>query len=603
MDKSTPLTDALKSSVSAAFHALSGHNSAVSLHQESEAPFTAAERVTEKMVTLPLPVQLHRDALRYLRGTGDAAALWARHHDRKLHHTQRPSGDAGDLLDALEQVRVEALTDAAHDGVAANLQSRYQQWLRARHLHVPTGAKMATTSDVLTILVRDGLLPSGKGPFNDAVHERFGKAYSKSLRKLLPHLQASLHDQKQYAEQILSLIKQLGGDLREPLHDEQDSSPEGLESKRQTEKTDDDSTMLEPGMDAKSVTAEAPQDQDSDNTTQQKELASDQMPDSASGRRSDFSNVVPLQPQRYAHFTSQFDEIVHARDLASNEDLHALRAQLDQRLSLIRDVTRRLAIRLQRMLQSQAVRSWKLHAEEGILDSAKLSRIIIDPTYPYPYKYEKETHELNTVVSLLIDNSGSMRGRPITVAALSADILTRTLERCGIKVEVLGFTTREWKGGASRKLWLDKGAPELPGRLNDLRHIVYKEATTPWRSAKLSLGLMLKDGILKENIDGEALLWAHDRLMARPEARKILMVISDGAPVDDSTLSSNSAHYLDRHLKDVIHSIEAYSPVELLAIGIGHDVTTYYSNAVTLRDAEQLGDTMIGKLMELFGKK
>ena len=308
----------------------------------------------------------------------------------------------------------------------------------------------------------------------------------------------------------------------------------------------------------------------------------------------------PDSALRYRPYTVAFDEVIGAEDLCDAEELARLRQQLDQQLSNLQGVVSRLANRLQRRLLAKQTRSWEFDLEEGILDAGRLSRVVTDPVHPLSFKIEKETNFRDTVVSLLIDNSGSMRGRPITVAAMSADILSRTLERCGVKVEVLGFTTRSWKGGASREKWVEAGKPKNPGRLNDLRHIVYKNADAPLRRARINLGLMLREGLLKENIDGEALMWAHNRLLARPEQRRILMVISDGAPVDDATLSANPGNYLERHLRDAIDYIENRSDVELTAIGIGHDVTRYYRRAVTLIDAEELGSTMMNSLAELF---
>jgi cobaltochelatase CobT len=302
----------------------------------------------------------------------------------------------------------------------------------------------------------------------------------------------------------------------------------------------------------------------------------------------------------YHAYTNAYDEIVAAEDLCDAEELTRLRGYLDQQLVHLQGAVTKLANRLQRRLMAQQSRSWDFDQEEGLLDAARLARVIVNPEHSLSYKVERDTDFRDTVVTLLIDNSGSMRGRPISIAAISADILARTLERCGVKVEILGFTTRAWKGGQSREGWLSAGRPPHPGRLNDLRHIVYKNADEPWRRARKNLGLMMREGLLKENIDGEALLWAHGRLIARPEERRVLMVISDGAPVDDSTLSVNSGTYLERHLRQVINWIEARSPVELVAIGIGHDVTRYYSRAVTIMDAEQLGGTMIEQLASLF---
>jgi len=302
----------------------------------------------------------------------------------------------------------------------------------------------------------------------------------------------------------------------------------------------------------------------------------------------------------YKAFTTKFDEIINAEDLCEPEELQRLRDYLDKQLQNLSSVVARLANRLQRRLMAQQNRSWEFDLEEGMLDPARLSRVIIDPQQPLSFKREKDMDFRDTVVTLLIDNSGSMRGRPITVAATCADILARTLERCGVKVEILGFTTRAWKGGQAREAWLQAGKPPAPGRLNDLRHLIYKSADAPWRRARKNLGLMMREGLLKENIDGEALDWAHQRLLGRSEQRRILMMISDGAPVDDSTLSVNSGNYLERHLRYIIEEIETRSPIELIAIGIGHDVTRYYRRAVTIVDAEELGGAMTEKLAELF---
>ncbi len=322
--------------------------------------------------------------------------------------------------------------------------------------------------------------------------------------------------------------------------------------------------------------------------------------DAAEARRAEapFSNMPPVN--NYKIFTSKFDETVRAEELCDIAELDRLRSYLDKQLAHLQSAVARLANRLQRRLMAQQNRAWDFDLEEGMIDAARLSRVVIDPMHPLSFKAERDTEFRDTVVTLLLDNSGSMRGRPITVAATCADILARTLERCGVKVEILGFTTRAWKGGQSREAWLQAGKPVNPGRLNDLRHIVYKAADAPWRRARRNLGLMMREGLLKENIDGEALLWAHSRLVGRPEQRKILMMISDGAPVDDSTLSVNPGNYLERHLRHVIEDIETRSPVELIAIGIGHDVTRYYRRAVTIVDAEELAGAMTEKLAELF---
>jgi cobaltochelatase CobT len=336
---------------------------------------------------------------------------------------------------------------------------------------------------------------------------------------------------------------------------------------------------------------------------------SDDMEEGEEGQEGE-EGMLPVRPNRpwtdipdsfdYKVFTEAFDEVVGASDLCDEEELTRLRAYLDAQLKGLQGVVTRLANRLQRRLMAQQNRSWDFDQEEGLLDAARLARVVVSPGQSLSYKIERDVEFKDTVVTLLLDNSGSMRGRPISIAAISADVLARTLERCGVKVEILGFTTRAWKGGQSRESWLANGKPAHPGRLNDLRHIVYKKADEPWRRAKKNLGLMMREGLLKENIDGEALLWAHNRMLARQEDRRILMVISDGAPVDDSTLSVNSAGYLEAHLRRVIEWIESKSPVQLVAIGIGHDVTRYYRRAVTIMDAEQLGGTMIEQLAGLF---
>jgi cobaltochelatase CobT len=354
-------------------------------------------------------------------------------------------------------------------------------------------------------------------------------------------------------------------------------------------------------MEADAAQAEATEAEEADDTedSDMDMEAGEEQPGRPSKRHEPDFNRGRNEPA-YRAFTTQFDEVIDAAELCDADELTRLRHMLDQQLSHLQAVVAKLANRLQRRLLAKQNRSWNFNLEEGLLDAARLPRVIVNPELPLSYKQESDTEFRDTVVSLLIDNSGSMRGRPITVAAMTGDILARTLERCGVKVEILGFTTRMWKGGQSREHWIAGGKPSNPGRLNDLRHIVYKSADAPWRRARKNLGLMLREGILKENIDGEALLWAHNRLIGRPEQRKIMMVISDGAPVDDSTLSVNPGNYLEHHLRQVIDWIELRSPVELIAIGIGHDVTRYYRRAVTLVDVEQLGGTVLEQLAALF---
>ena len=375
---------------------------------------------------------------------------------------------------------------------------------------------------------------------------------------------------------------------------------EDSSSSAEGESEDDQEAGLDGGSDANDDQSEIEgETQDSETENQDGEGEGEVASNPLTGHNSDKNKAN----YHYQVFSTKYDEIVNATDLCEEEELNRLRSTLDKQLETLQGAIARLANKLQRKLQARQNRSWNFDLEEGMLDAGKLARIITQPLFPLSYKQEKDMKFRDTVVTLLIDNSGSMRGRPITIAAICADIMARTLERCGVKVEILGFTTKAWKGGQSREQWINDGKPSYPGRLNDLRHIIYKAADAPWRRAKNSLGLMLREGILKENIDGEALLWAHERLLGRLEDRKILMVISDGAPVDDTTLSSNSGNYLEQHLKQVISFIENKSPVELVAIGIGHDVTRYYNKAVTLTDAEQLGGALIEQLADLFNEE
>ena len=418
-----------------------------------------------------------------------------------------------------------------------------------------------------------------------------------------------VEDQDAYATTARQLLTDLDLDLGESEEGEQSENSEGeSENAEENEGESEGGEGKASGSEGSLEGGVPEQDKDGDDEGGAEEVAGEMMPgtgDEDPGRPGR-PGILPRRqglnddPAVYRAFTTEFDEVVEADALCDADELTRLRSLLDQQLAHLQSVISRLANRLQRRLLAKQARAWEFDLDEGVLDAARLARIVINPTYPLSYKREKETEFRDTVVTLLIDNSGSMRGRPITVAAMSADILARTLERCGVKVEILGFTTRAWKGGQSRERWIAAGKPANPGRLNDLRHIVYKPADAPWRRARKSLGLMLREGILKENIDGEALIWAHNRLLARSEQRRILMVISDGAPVDDSTLSVNPGNYLERHLREVIGEIERNSPVKLVAIGIGHDVTRYYRRAVTIVDAEQLGGAMLDKLAELF---
>ena len=565
---------------------------------------------TSDVVTLPVPDgRMTKEKLRSLRGQADLAALSLRYHSEKIHASLRPtSAKAAQMFDALERTRIEILGSHNWQGVSANLAQRMEDYCtRQGYDHLPERAD-PPTADILALLLRERALGI-KPPANVArLVDLWRNWLEMAGGTILTNLPDHIEDQKQYGMLINSLIQKL----------ELAAKEEGTEDA--TLKKDADSSQQEmqdeDGQEDDSAGAPSPGSLTSDGSGESDitggETSSDAPPDDISPPQSDApakaSNLIPntrdfselLNSPHYHPFTTRFDEVVKAEALVNGEELNRLRMLLDQKLANLHSVTSKLAGRLGRVLMARQAHAWEHELEDGIIDGKRLTRVIIDPNYSYFYKREKETDFRDTVVTLLLDNSGSMRGRPITVAALCADILARTLERCGVKVEILGFTTRDWKGGQSRKYWTEQGRRATPGRLNDLRHIIYKSADTRWQKARKNLGLMLKDGILKENIDGEAILWAYQRLMARPEQRRILMVISDGAPVDDSTLSVNSGSYLDQHLRQVIDAIQDYSNVELLAIGIGHDVTRYYKRAVTISDAMQLGDVMARELVKLF---
>jgi len=560
---------------------------------------------------LPLPTRdLSPEEVALVRGTADGMALKLRHHDEKLHSRMLPvGGTARAVFDAAEQARVEAIGASRMPGMAANLSAALEERCRTRGFARVSDRSEAPLADAVGLMVRERLTGE-KVPESAKKMVEFWRGWIEEKGgRDLNDLINRVGDQQGFARIARRLIKDLdladdeGGELSEDESEGQNHAGQEPEGAGEGGDQSEEEQEAMGGQDAASEDGAgdaATESQSSQAGEQQMAGAGDeagrgkrpQFPDSGLGHNSN-------EPA-YKAFTTQFDETVEADDLCDLDELARLRSHLDQQLQHLQTVVGRLANRLQRRLMAKQNRSWEFDLEEGMLDASRLARIIANPTLSLSYKRERETDFRDTVVSLLIDNSGSMRGRPIAVAAMCADILARTLERCAVKVEILGFTTRAWKGGQSREKWLGEGKPGNPGRLNDLRHIVYKNADAPWRRARRSLGLMLREGLLKENIDGEALQWAHNRLLGRPEQRRILMVISDGAPVDDSTLSVNAGNYLDKHLRETIRWIEGRSPVELIAIGIGHDVTRYYKRAVTIVDAEQLGGVMMEKLAELF---
>jgi cobaltochelatase CobT len=562
-----------------------------------------------KRARLPAPSRaLPAAEIGKLRGMADALALRLRHHDDALHTARAPaSREAKDAYDALEQARVEIVGAAHMEGVSANLRGKLNEECENEGLGHMTRRDQLPLPTALSLLARDRMDPASVPDSAQHILSLWRNTLGPEAEAALAELAATRGDQSLYTRASRKLLAALdmaeaeaeAGDDNESDDDEESGEDSGQQddSQQGDGQTESEEQAMLSAQPETSEAEGAEQEADADSDLDDVDAEAEEAPAGPQQRRA----ASPEDERASYHaFTRANDEEIDAEELCDPEELNRLRQQLDQQLQHLHAVVSKLANRLQRRLLAQQTRAWEFDLEEGMLDSARLSRIIVDPLLALTYKRERDTEFRDTVVTLLIDNSGSMRGRPITVAAMCGDILARTLERCSVKVEVLGFTTRAWKGGQSREQWVAAGKPPSPGRLNDLRHIIYKAADTPWRRARKNLGLMLREGLLKENIDGEALLWAYRRLLARPEHRRILMVISDGAPVDDSTLSVNAGNYLERHLRDVIHDIESRDLVELIAIGIGHDVTRYYRRAVTIVDAEELGGTMMRKLTELF---
>ncbi len=571
---------------------------ALAADPELELEFTEGEAGGgERRVRLP-PEGLPYASVCQARGVADGVALRARHHDAGLHARRSPGGVLNRAIyDALEQARVETLGSAHRTGVEENLAAALDAKLAQSQMHTLRQREDAQLPVALGLLVREALSGKLPPPHGRAVADLWRPLLELRLDEHLKRLRESLPDQARFADTVRAILGDLALDdvAADPDQDEaQGEEDDGAEQQAGDEGTESGEEQRQGGDSESAEEAGDSLAMDSTGDDDMGEAQTEGQPPQyvAPGTGAPFAG--------YRVYTTDYDEVVAAHELCDSEELGRLRQMLDQQLSNQQAVIARLANRLQRFVLARQTRAWLFDQEEGLLDTARLARIVADPMHPLTFKTERDTVFRDSVLGLLIDNSGSMRGRPITIAAMSADILARTLERCGVKVEVLGFTTRAWKGGQSRERWLSDGKPPNPGRLNDLRHIVYKSADAPWRRARRSFGLMLREGLLKENVDGEALLWAHQRLLGRPEQRRFLIVISDGAPVDDSTLSVNSGHYLEQHLKQAIDYIESASPVELLAIGIGHDVTRYYRRAVTLSDAEQLGETMVEKITELF---
>jgi cobaltochelatase CobT len=536
------------------------------------------------------------------------------HHYFKAHARLQPRReDSRKLFEAAERARVESIGAAAMDGVAENLDAALQQRCERAGYSRATDRSRAPLDDALEFVLREVLTGRKLPAAADSVANLWRDELSTKAASTLARAQASMLDQEAFAEVVHNILRDL--DMGDEAAGAEDSSDETGEEEEEGEAKadapeDGEGDGENDGEGEEQDAGESGEGEPGDEIEATATLDADT--DMEASDADEDEPATPVRPNwrgsddfksDYKAYTTIHDETAQADSLCDPEELTRLRAYLDAQLQGLQGAVSRLANRLQRRLMAQQNRSWMFDLEEGVLDTSRLTRVIVDPTAPLSFKQEDESKFRDTVVTLLLDNSGSMRGRPIMVAALCADILARTLERCGVKVEILGFTTQAWKGGLSREDWIKAGKPASPGRLNDLRHIIYKSADAPWRRVRRNLGLMMREGLLKENIDGEALLWAHDRLLQRAEQRKILMVISDGAPVDDSTLSVNVGNPLEKHLREVIAHIEGVSPVELIAIGIGHDVTRWYRRAVTIVDAEQLGGAMTDKLAELFGEE
>ncbi len=590
--------------------ALAGATRAIAKDADAEIVFASdLAPASGKTARVPSPgLSLEPKLVAEARGAADSAALRLRYHDARLHARTAPvDADARAVFDALETARVEALGARAMGGVRENLSQLTEARVRGDAIVRARNAEEVPLATAVSLIARERL--TGEAP---------PRAAESGLKLIAPWIEdkaaaeldalaLTLDDQAAFAKLSRRLLEDLDLAAAEDADEQPEDAGDDAEgddggSEDKAEQGDEGT----PGGGDVEMRGEEVEDEDAQGESSD-EFEAGEDETSAGDELADAVSAAPSRrnwdlspPTDYKAFTTRFDEIVEAEELCDEEELGRLRAYLDQQMAGLQTVVTRLANRLQRRLMAQQARSWDFDQEEGILDAARLARVVVSPAHSLSYKIERDTEFKDTVVSLLIDNSGSMRGRPIAIAAICGDILTRTLERCGVATEILGFTTRGWKGGQSREAWLTAGRPPNPGRLNDLRHIVYKRADEPYRHSRRNLGLMMREGLLKENIDGEALLWAHTRLIARPEERRILMVISDGAPVDDSTASANGGSYLERHLRQVIDWIEKRSTVELIAIGIGHDVTRYYSRAVTIMDADQLAGAMVEQLANLF---
>jgi len=595
MDEQELLKERFKSAVSSTVKAISGNF-------DLEIKF--GNNIDSKKNSLNLPEVAKLKKLQdftNLRAFADSEALKIKYTDKKIYLKNEPKGVTGKALYAIaEKIRYEKIGSDKLKGIKNNITQCYEDKFKNKKIEEIRTETDVPITEAFELYLRSHFFKMKQNNITKKVLSCWKNVFNKNLNKNLKELDNCIEDQSQFGQLITNLIESLNFEDMDSKEKEEEKKTE-KDNSAPSEKNSDDNNLSQQDKEEKDANSDLSVSADTFESFSEKE-------DSEEGDEREVMsdrNLLKKSPQKekYKIFTSEYDEIKNAEELENEDEITRLRKNLDQQLTNLQSLVAKLANKLQRQLLAKQNRSWEFDLEEGMLDASKLSRVIIDPFHSLSYKMEKETEFKDTVVSLLIDNSGSMRGRPISVAAICADILSRTLERCSVKVEVLGFTTKNWKGGKSREKWNLENKPTNPGRLNDLRHIVYKAADKPWRQSKKNLGLMLKEGLLKENIDGEALLWAFKRIASRQEERKILMVISDGAPVDDSTLSVNSGDYLERHLKQTVRWIEENSDVEILAVGIGHDVTRYYKKAIKIADVQELGDVMVNQLTKLFTEK
>ena len=575
-------SETIKEAVTAATRAISGN-------KELEINFGGMGS------SLPHPPKTLKELSAY-RGKADSLACVEKYRDKSVRITAS-NEKVSSLIKVMEDSRVEILGSMNYPGIATNIKSKFDDKCK---LYESFEDHEDHLEIALETWLRNLCLPNIEANSSSLFLKYWGKVFDNQETELKDKLKESLNDQSKFQEIAEDFLNNLNIDQEESEQEESDLEDENEQEEESASESGEDEESQESESSPEQDNQEGDEEIDADSGDIDEDAIVDENQEIMTNQSWLESLVGQTSTFSYKVYTRNFDEEIKAEDLCSPEELQRLRKHLDQLMGPSKTTISKLAHRLQRFLMAQQNRSWEFNKEEGMLDSARLHKIITDPLTPLTYKIEKDTEFRDTSVSLLVDSSGSMRGRSMTVAAICADIISTTLERCNVKTEVLGFTTKQWKGGESRKLWMENGKPENPGRLNDIRHIIFKSADTPWRRGQKNFGLMLREGLLKENVDGEALIWAHDRLARRTEQRKILMVISDGAPVDDSTLSTNPTNFLDLHLRQVIHSIETKSDINLIAIGIGHDVTRYYKNAVTIHRAEELGGAMLEQLTDLF---